>query len=51
MFFAAGAEDRLVREFTSILAGDVWREDNGIQQLLLKTNPRTGYGSEPAQAR
>ncbi|HUR28284.1 MAG TPA: NAD(P)/FAD-dependent oxidoreductase [Planctomycetota bacterium] len=51
VFFASGAEDRLVREFTSILAGDVWRDDNDIQQKFLKTKPRTGYGSEPAGAR
>ncbi|MEO6710063.1 MAG: NAD(P)/FAD-dependent oxidoreductase, partial [Planctomycetota bacterium] len=48
IFFASGAEDRLVREFTSILAGDVWREDNDIQQKFLKTRPRTGWGSEAA---
>jgi flavin-dependent dehydrogenase len=51
VFFASGTEDRLVREFTSILAGDVWREDNDIQQKFLKTKPRTGYGSEPSRAR
>jgi flavin-dependent dehydrogenase len=51
VFLASGAEDRLVREFTSILAGDVWRDDNDIQQKFLKTKPRTGYGSEPAGAR
>jgi flavin-dependent dehydrogenase len=51
VFFASGAEDRLVREFTSILAGDVWREDNEIQQKFLKTKPRTGWGSEPVAAR
>ncbi|HUR27831.1 MAG TPA: tryptophan 7-halogenase, partial [Planctomycetota bacterium] len=51
VFFASGAEDRLVREFTSILAGDVWRDDNDIQQKFLKTKPRTGYGSEPAGTR
>ena len=51
VFFASGAEDRLVREFTSILAGDVWRDDNNIQGMLLKSKPRTGYGSEQAVAR
>lgn len=51
VFFASGTEDRLVREFTSILAGDVWRDDNDIQQKFLKTKPRTGFGSEPAKAR
>lgn len=35
VFFASNREDRLVREFTSILAGDVWRDDNGIQQMLI----------------
>ncbi len=51
VFFASGADDRLVREFTSILAGDVWRDDNQIQGMLLKSKPRTGYGSEQAVAR
>ena len=51
VFFASGTEDRLVREFTSILAGDVWRDDNDIQQKFLKTKPRTGWGSEPVKAR
>lgn len=46
VFFAAGQDDRLVREFTAILAGDVWRDDNGIQTMLLRTRPRTGFGSE-----
>lgn len=51
VFFAAGQEDQLVREFTSILAGDVWRTDNGIQEMLLKSRPRSGWGGEPAKAR
>jgi flavin-dependent dehydrogenase len=46
VFFAAGRDDRLVREFTAILAGDVWRTDNEIQAKLLKSRPRTGFGSE-----
>jgi len=40
VFFASERDDRLVREFTSILAGDVWRDDNGIQRMLL--DARTG---------
>ena len=32
-------------------AGDVWRDDNNIQGMLLKSKPRTGYGSEQAVAR
>jgi flavin-dependent dehydrogenase len=46
VFFGAGQDDRLVREFTSILAGDVWRDDNGVQSMLLKSRPRTGWQSE-----
>ncbi len=51
VFFASGSDDRLVREFTSILAGDVWRDDNAIQSMLLKSKPRTGFGSETVGAR
>jgi flavin-dependent dehydrogenase len=46
VFFAAGREARLVREFTAILAGDVWRDDNAVQKLLLKSRPRSGLGSD-----
>jgi len=40
VFLAAGLEDRVVREFTAILAGDVWRTDNAIQNGLLGSRPR-----------
>jgi flavin-dependent dehydrogenase len=46
VLFAAGRETRLVREFTAILAGDVWRGDNSVQEMLLKSRPRTGLGSD-----
>ena len=36
VFFADDKEDRLVREITSILAGDVWRNDNEWQEKILK---------------
>lgn len=45
IFFAAGRDDRVVREFTALLAGDVWRDDNSIQQLLLGS--RTGARTSP----
>lgn len=51
VFFSAGVEDRLMREFTSILAGDVWRDDNDIQAKLLLSRPRTGWGSAATVAR
>jgi flavin-dependent dehydrogenase len=35
-FFAEEKPDRMLREITSILAGDVWRDDNQLQQLMLK---------------
>ena len=40
VFFASVRDDRLVREFTALLAGDVWRNDNSMQELLLKSQPR-----------
>jgi len=47
VFFADGKDDNTVREITSILAGDVWRDDNGWQNMLLKArgskiSPRSG---------
>lgn len=38
MFFADNQPLRNQREITSILAGDIWREDNGYQQLLLRSS-------------
>ncbi len=42
VFFSAGKDDRMLREFTAILAGDVWRDDNEVQRLLLASAARTG---------
>src|SRR5262249_55026933 len=50
VFFAAEREDRLVREFTTILAGDVWRDDNEIQRMLLASRPRSGWGGETRES-
>jgi len=41
VFFSAGKEDRMLREFTAILAGDVWRDDNDVQRMLLGSANRS----------
>lgn len=43
-FFGDTKDERLEQEITSILAGDVWRSDNGFQQMLAKAHRR---GSDP----
>lgn len=49
MFFAENQPLRNQREITSILAGDVWREDNQYQELLLRSS-RGDYFSQHAPA-
>ncbi len=39
-FFGETSDMRLEREVTSVLAGDVWREDNGFQQMLARSRRR-----------
>ena len=36
VFLAEDKPDRLLREMTSVLAGDVWRDDNRWQAALLQ---------------
>lgn len=39
-FFGETRDDRLEREITSVLAGDVWRTDNGFQEMLVRSERR-----------
>jgi flavin-dependent dehydrogenase len=39
-FFGDAKDDRLEREITSVLAGDVWRTDNGFQNMLARSQRR-----------
>lgn len=39
-FFGDAKDDRLEREITSVLAGDVWRTDNGFQEMLARSQRR-----------
>lgn len=42
LFFSEDTEDELRRGFISVIAGDVWRDDNPFQQALLKSGRRGG---------
>lgn len=42
LFFAARGNPELVAGLTSILAGDVWRDDNRFQNMLLQSKRRSG---------
>lgn len=48
MFFAPNPPRRTQKEITTILAGDVWREDNQYQNLLLESSVTSR--SEPPRA-
>jgi flavin-dependent dehydrogenase len=39
-FFGDAKDERLEREITSVLAGDVWRTDNGFQEMLSRSQRR-----------
>src|SRR5690606_37374165 len=39
-FFGSTTDARLEREVTSVLAGDVWRDDNSFQRMLARSRRR-----------
>ena len=45
--FGSLREERTEREVTSVLAGDVWRDDNAFQQSLVRSR-RRGHGHDEA---
>jgi flavin-dependent dehydrogenase len=42
LFFAGATEEQLRRGFISVIAGDVWRDDNVFQKALLSPTSRVG---------
>ncbi len=50
VFFASVRDDRLVREFTALLAGDVWRDGNSVQEMLLRSHPRRARAGQSQRA-
>jgi len=45
VFFSESDDQELRPGVMSVLAGDVWREDNPFQDLLLRARRRTGNGA------
>lgn len=42
LFFYEGGDETVSRGITTLLAGDVWREDNVFQQMMLRSGRRKG---------